>query len=252
MVYSFIYEVLVGTDWKKLGESIRDFFVKGLKATDFTLIGKTIAAKINASFKFFKEIVADKSFWESVGNSIVNGINGFISEIDVKNAAQTLAGIINGIASVIKQLIAEINWKEATSKLTEGLKEMFSSVDPSVISLGIVMLFVKAFADIGSIILGLFASTFSGGVFDVLIGNVFFDNLRDDILNKGKDFTVGNIFTTIGEKIGKGFKTIGSKVGGDINNFLGNIFSIFDKNSERYYKSGEKYFKFTKKILMPI
>lgn len=252
LVYSFIYEVLVGTDWKKLGESIRDFFVKGLKATDFTLIGKTIAAKINASFKFFKEIVANKSFWESVGNSIVNGINGFISEIDVKNAAQTLAGIINGIASVIKQLIAEINWKEATSKLTEGLKEMFSSIDPSVISFGIVLLFVKAFADIGSIILGLFASTFSGGVFDVLIGNVFFDNLRDAILNKGKDFTVGNIFTTIGEKIGKGFKTAGSKVSGDINNFFGNIFSIFDKNSERYYKSGEKYFKFTKKILMPI
>lgn len=252
LVYSFIYEVLVGTDWKKLGESIRDFFVKGLKATDFTLIGKTIAAKINASFKFFKEIVANKSFWESVGNSIVNGINGFISEIDVKNAAQTLAGIINGIASVIKQLIAEINWKEATSKLTEGLKEMFSSIDPSVISFGIVLLFVKAFADIGSIILGLFASTFSGGVFDVLVGNVFFDNLREAILNKGKDFTVGNIFTTIREKIGKGFKTAGSKVGGDINNFFGNIFSIFDKTSERYFKNGEKYFKFTKKILVPI
>ena len=212
LVYSFIYEVLVGTDWKKLGESIRDFFVKGLKATDFTLIGKTIAAKINASFKFFKEIVADKSFWESVGNSIVNGINGFISEIDVKNAAQTLAGIINGIASVIKKLIAEINWKEATSKLTEGLKEMFSSVDPSVISLGIKLLFAKAFIDIGSTILGLFASAFSGGVFDVLIGNVFFDNIRNAVLNKGKEFTVGNIFSTIGGKIGDGFKAAGSKI----------------------------------------
>ena len=207
LVYSFIYEVLVGTDWKKLGESIRDFFVKGLKATDFTLIGKTIAAKINASFKFFKEIVANKSFWESVGNSIVNGINGFISEIDVKNAAQTLAGIINGIASVIKQLIAEINWKEATSKLTEGLKEMFSSVDPSVISLGIKLLFAKAFIDIGSTILGLFASIFSGGVFDVLIGNVFFDNLKNAVLNKGKEFTVGNIFSTIGSKISGGINT---------------------------------------------
>lgn len=238
LVYSFIYEVLVGTDWKKLGESIRDFFVKGLKATDFTLIGKTIAAKINASFKFFKEIVANKSFWESVGKSIVNGINGFISEIDVKNAAQTLAGIINGIASVIKQLIAEINWKEATSKLTEGLKEMFSSVDPSVISLGIKLLFAKAFIDIGSTILGLFASAFSGGVFDVLIGNVFFDGIKEAVVSKGKEFTIGNIFTTIGEKIVSGFKTAGSKIGGGISTTLE---FIYQKVIKKVFKLGSNF-----------
>ena len=245
MVYSFIYEVLVGTDWKKLGESIRDFFVKGLKATDFTLIGKTIAAKINASFKFFKEIVADKSFWESVGNSIVNGINGFISEIDVKNAAQTLAGIINGIASVIKQLIAEINWKEATNKLTEGLKEMFSSVDPSVISLGIKLLFAKAFIDIGGTILGLFASAFSGGVFDVLIGNVFFDNLKNAVINKGKEFTVGNIFSTIGGKIGDGFKAAGSKISTSLE-------FIYQKIIKKVFKLGSNFKDFFGVILSGI
>ena len=84
---------------------------------------------------------------------------------------------------------------------------MFSSVDPSVISLGIKLLFAKAFIDIGGTILGLFASVFSGGVFDVLIGNVFFDSLKNAVLNKGKEFTLGNIFSTIGSKISGGINT---------------------------------------------
>lgn len=263
LVYSFIYEVLVGTDWKKLGESIRDFFVKGLKATDFTLIGKTIAAKINASFKFFKEIVADKSFWESVGNSIVNGINGFISEIDVKNAAQTLAGIINGIASVIKQLIAEINWKEATSKLTEGLKEMFSSVDSSVWVLVGLAIGGKLIEGLIGFLLGAgkslltstFAQVFAADSFSNIINNL------DDILDPGKVFKPGefkltskgiknviteeiisfsSLFGQLLSPLGDAFKKVFNP-GKDINNLFGGIFTkipeIFNKSISKLNKT---------------
>ena len=259
LVYSFIYEVLVGTDWKKLGESIRDFFVKGLKATDFTLIGKTIAAKINASFKFFKQIVADKSFWESVGNSIVNGINGFISEIDVKEAAQTLAGIINGIASVIKQLIAEINWKEATSKLAEGLKEMFSSIDPSV-------WFIVGLAIGGKLIEGLiafllgagkslltstFAQVFAADSFSNILNNL------DDILDIGKVFKPGefkitskgiknviteevtsfsSLFGQLLSPLGDAFKKVFNP-GKDINHLFGDIFTKIPEHFKKASKS---------------
>lgn len=263
MVYSFIYEVLVGTDWKKLGESIRDFFVKGLKATDFTLIGKTIAAKINASFKFFKEIVADKSFWESVGNSIVNGINGFISEIDVKNAAQTLAGIINGIASVIKQLIAEINWKEATSKLTEGLKEMFSSVDSSVWVLVGLAIGGKLIEGLIGFLLGAGKSLLTSTFAQVFAADSFSNiiNKLDDILDPGKVFKPGefkltskgiknviteeiisfsSLFGQLLSPLGDAFKKVFNP-GKDINNLFGGIFTkipeIFNKSISKLNKT---------------
>lgn len=278
LVYSFIYEVLVGTDWKKLGESIRDFFVKGLKATDFTLIGKTIAAKINASFKFFKEIVADKSFWESVGNSIVNGINGFISEIDVKNAAQTLAGIINGIASVIKQLIAEINWKEATSKLTEGLKEMFSSVDSSVWVLVGLAIGGKLIEGLIGFLLGAgktlltstFAQVFAADSFSNIINNL------DDILDIGKVFKPGefkltskgiknviteevisfsSLFGQLLSPLGDAFKKVFNP-GKDINHLFGGIFTkipeIFNKSISKLNKNFGKAFENIFTNLTPI
>lgn len=253
LVYSFIYEVLVGTDWKKLGESIRDFFVKGLKATDFTLIGKTIAAKINASFKFFKEIVADKSFWESVGNSIVNGINGFISEIDVKNAAQTLAGIINGIASVIKKLIAEINWKEATIKLTEGLKEMLSSVDSGVWVLVGLAIGAKLIEGLIGFLLGAGKSLLTSTFAQVFAADSF-SNIFDNILDIGKVFkpeefkltskgiknlvteeviSFSSLFGQLLSPLGEAFKKVFNP-GKDINNLFGNIFTkipeIFKKS----------------------
>ena len=260
LVYSFIYEVLVGTDWKKLGESIRDFFVKGLKATDFTLIGKTIAAKINASFKFFKEIVADKSFWESVGNSIVNGINGFISEIDVKNAAQTLAGIINGIASVIKKLIAEINWKEATSKLTEGLKEMFSSVDSSVWVLVGLAIGGKLIEGLIGFLLGAGKSLLTSTFGQILAADSF-SSIVDNILDPGKVFKpeefkltskgiknvitgeitgFSSLFVQLLSPLGEAFKKVFDP-GKDINHLFGDIFTkipeIFNKSISKLNKT---------------
>lgn len=232
LVYSFIYEVLVGTDWKKLGESIRDFFVKGLKATDFTLIGKTIAAKINASFKFFKEIVADKSFWESVGNSIVNGINGFISEIDVKEAAQTLAGIINGIASVIKQLIAEINWKEATSKLTEGLKEMFSSVDSSVWVLVGLAIGGKLIEGLIGFLLGAGKSLLTSTFGQILAADSF-NNIVENILDPGKVFKPEDFKLTF-----KGFKNVATNELTSFSSFFGQLLSPLGKAFRKVFNIG--------------
>lgn len=95
----------------------------------FSNIGKTIAEALNTAFDFLYTF-ATELHWDSIGLAISSSINGFFDTFDFKKAAETLNSWVDGIKTMIKTAISNIEWGD----VWEGVKTFFSNLELDTIA----------------------------------------------------------------------------------------------------------------------
>lgn len=95
---------------------------------DFSLVGRTVADKINKALGSIN--------WESIKlsavgitDSITSMINGFIQDIDPNVIGKSLAEVINTATTVIDRFWSSIEWAEAGRKTRQAIVKFFSEIN---------------------------------------------------------------------------------------------------------------------------
>lgn len=107
--------------------NISSWITDMVNSGDFSLLGKTVANKINDALS---SINWDSVKSKAVGfvDSITSLINGFISDIDGNTLGTTLAEVINTVTTSIDRLWSKVNWAEAGRKLHDVIVQFFNNI----------------------------------------------------------------------------------------------------------------------------
>lgn len=183
-----------GVDWTGLGDSFgkgtANFLNGGIKKTNWSLIGKTLASKWQAIIDYLYSFVTTFD-WSGFGSSIGTSVNGWFDEIDWGKAGTTISEGVKGLLDTAINFLQTVNWQG----IGEKLWTFISTIDWSGIA-------TKLFKAIGSAI---------GGAVSVLWGfikdAVF--SIRDYFTEKIQDCG-GNIVEGLFTGIVDAFKGIGT------------------------------------------
>ena len=102
----------------RIAKSVATFLNGFIGATDWNLVGATIAKGINTAVDMAYTFVTTFD-WKQFGKAIGDGINGFVKELDVAHIAQTISEYIKGILDVFIQAVENTDWKQVGNKVAE-------------------------------------------------------------------------------------------------------------------------------------
>lgn len=177
-------------DWAGFGKGTANFLNGGIKKTNWSLIGKTLASKWQAIIDYLYSFVTTFD-WSGFGSSIGTSVNGWFDEIDWGKAGTTISEGVKGLLDTAINFLQTVNWQG----IGEKLWTFISTIDWSGIA-------TKLFKAIGSAI---------GGAVSVLWGfikdAVF--SIRDYFTEKIQDCG-GNIVEGLFTGIVDAFKGIGT------------------------------------------
>ena len=118
-------EALESIDWElikatsaKIAKSIATFLNGFIETVDWNLVGKTFAEGINTIIEFGYSFVTN-FHWDSFGQAIGNSINGFVTNLDLAKAAQTLSGALKGILDTAINALETIDFHAIGDKIGE-------------------------------------------------------------------------------------------------------------------------------------
>ena len=95
---------------------------------DFSLIGKTVAQKINDALANINwENIRAKAY--GFVDSITSLINGFIEDINPETLGHSLAEAINTASTTIDRFWSKTKWAEAGTKLKTAITQFFEDID---------------------------------------------------------------------------------------------------------------------------
>lgn len=102
----------------RIARSVATFLNGFISATDWNLVGATIAKGINTAIDMAYTFVTAFD-WKQFGKAIGDGINGFVKELDTAHIAQTISEYVKGILDVLIQAIENTDWKQVGNKVAE-------------------------------------------------------------------------------------------------------------------------------------
>lgn len=110
---------------KSLATLINGFVeVKGLG----TSLGATIAEAINFSvgniYTFFSTV-----HWESIGDFMGDGINGFVDTFDIRQLGESIATVINSGVTLLYSFIRRVDWAKVGKFISDGINSFFSTIN---------------------------------------------------------------------------------------------------------------------------
>lgn len=110
---------------KSLATLINGFVeVKGLG----TSLGATIAEAINFSVgnihTFFSTV-----HWESIGDFMGDGINGFVDTFDIRQLGEAIATVINSGVTLLYSFIRRVDWAKVGKFISDGINSFFSTIN---------------------------------------------------------------------------------------------------------------------------
>lgn len=110
---------------KSLATLINGFVeVKGLG----TSLGATIAEAINFSvgniYTFFSTV-----HWESIGDFMGDGINGFVDTFDIRQLGEAIATVINSGVTLLRSFIRRVDWAKVGKFISDGINSFFSTIN---------------------------------------------------------------------------------------------------------------------------
>lgn len=216
-----------------IGSPISDLaqMVKGAwEIADFSSVGKYISDKLIATLSIVEATVVPKV--TDVVNRILNAINTFIAGFDAKGIGESFGGIINAIVTGLdwKQLgsafanlsnvmwdftsglVNSIDWSTLGTKLLEGVKSLFGTLDvnklTSIIN-GLVSGIGDVFNTVAPTLISLIGSTITSAVSSINWENIgsllmsavdtLFNSLGTAMANSGVPVVdaIGNAFLTL-------------------------------------------------------
>lgn len=95
---------------------------------DFSLVGRTVADKINKALGSINWS-SIKASAVGITDSITSLINGFIQDIDPNVIGKSLAEVINTATTVIDRFWSSIEWAEAGRKTRQAIIKFFNDID---------------------------------------------------------------------------------------------------------------------------
>lgn len=102
----------------RIARSVATFLNGFISATDWNLVGATIAKGINTAIDMAYTFVTAFD-WKQFGKAIGDGINGFVKELDVAHIAQTISEYVKGILDAFIQTVENTDWKQVGNKVAE-------------------------------------------------------------------------------------------------------------------------------------
>ena len=111
-----------------IGKGIAEFLNGGIAATDWDLVGKTLAEGINTVIEFAYSFVTTFDF-KKFGQAIGNTVNGFFKNLDWKKAGETIGKGISGVISTISEFIKTVDWSNVAESIFDFLIEAISNID---------------------------------------------------------------------------------------------------------------------------
>ena len=119
-VLNALDELLVGIEWRTLGENVADGFSEVLTGELLPDLAETLGNWFNAKIQLFYGFVSTFN-WSGFGTAIGNGITSFFSTTNFSELGITFTGFATGILEAISSACEETNWKLVGSKIEEGL-----------------------------------------------------------------------------------------------------------------------------------
>lgn len=170
----------------KIAKSIATFLNGFIETVDWQLVGKTFAEGINTIIEFGYSFVTN-FHWGSFGQAIGNAVTGFVTNLDLKKAAQTLSELLKGMLDTAINALETIDFRAIGEKIVEFV----TNIDYAGIAVKIIQLLGDALI----------------GAFDLLDGVMtgLSDKLAE-LLSQGAD-ALGDM---AGEKISVGVSLVKS------------------------------------------
>lgn len=147
--YDFINDEVMDFAWR-LARSLATFLngvleVEGLGSS----LGKTIAAAINAGFKFVNTFLRE-FHWDSLGKFITSGLQSAFEEFDWGNITEFLSLHVMAIIDFIRGMIQGIDWTQLPRDVIDAVVEFVQGID-----------FVGMFTSFGALIGAALKATFN-------------------------------------------------------------------------------------------
>lgn len=118
-----------GIDFGLIGRNIGDGLIGALDEINWTNLGELLGNKFMISWKMLSGFVkrmseedgAGVTGWDKLGSSLGKALNGAVSQISMKDIADSLSGILNGAFRSLAAFTKTVNWDELTNNITEGI-----------------------------------------------------------------------------------------------------------------------------------
>lgn len=207
-VFSFSKEF----KWYNFGTALKEGINNFFTTYDFETQGFTVGNLAKGIATSVYAVVSDKTTWKNMGNSIGNGINGFMSSMNSvdantgKNGWQTLGAdiskSISGIATTFTTALKTVKWED----VGKAIGEFISSIEWGNVALDLGKLALEIIKALGESIKGLadtspLATAIAGVLIALKIASSA--NLGTKLLNVlGKSAEVGST-ATLSASIGK-------------------------------------------------
>ena len=120
-VFTTMFEFVSNFEWSDLGKKIYEQLIKTINGIEWDKIGITLGELFNGAIDLLSETIGKKELWKSLGDSLVSGFNNFISTIDWKEAGTTVSNFVTGITGLIKNLLKNVEWKQAFEEFLDGV-----------------------------------------------------------------------------------------------------------------------------------
>lgn len=125
-----VNEALAGIPWNKIKDTSRKIaksivtFLNGfLEATDWNLVGKTVAEGINTCLEFLYTAVTEFD-WKRFGKALADTINGVFKNFDWAKLGKTLSSGIVGVLDSILVAIRNIDWEQIGTSIGAFIKNI--------------------------------------------------------------------------------------------------------------------------------
>lgn len=118
-----------GIDFGLIGRNIGDGLIGALDEINWTNLGELLGNKFMISWKMLSGFVkrmseedgAGVTGWDKLGSSLGKALNGAVSQISMKDIADSLSGILNGAFRSLAAFTKTVNWDELTNNITDGI-----------------------------------------------------------------------------------------------------------------------------------
>lgn len=120
-------------DWAGFGKGTANFLNGGIKKTNWSLIGKTLASKWQAIIDYLYSFVTTFD-WSGFGSSIGTSVNGWFDEIDWGKAGTTISEGVKGLLDTAINFLQTVNWQGIGEKLWTFISTIDWAVLPQKLS----------------------------------------------------------------------------------------------------------------------
>lgn len=118
MLGSKLNSALENIPWTKIQETLDKIakstatFLNGfIAATDWELVGQTLATGINTIFGVANTFATNFN-WSNLGKAVGDGINGALGGLDWKLIKETVKNIVGGITNTLNSFISTTDWSQ--------------------------------------------------------------------------------------------------------------------------------------------